>query len=197
MTYPGHIRNGVVVLDDDVTLPEGIVQRTLRDPDGVFVEIVRDELAAKPEARHIRATCSDLERSCRWYQRIGFRLVRPPREERRPTSRHGATNDGTVRTAALVLGDDYVLELDQWIEPASVGRPYARGNHRGLYRTALAVEDVRASYQLLADTGDCEIEPPGYIPLPGTPIPGLWISFLKDPDGIVVELIERPRSART
>lgn len=177
----------------DVTLPGGIVQRTVRDPDGVFVEVIRGESAGKPRARHIRGTCLDLERSSRWYERIGFRMSRAPHDERRPTSRKGATNDGAVRTAGLVLGDGYALELDQWMDPATAGRPYARGNHRGLYRMALAVEDVRAAYRALADSGNYEIEPPGYVPLPGTPIPGLWISFLRDPDGIVVELIERPR----
>ena len=100
-----------------------------------------------------------------------------------------------VYTATLTLDGACHLELTQWIEPVSTGHPYPRGNHRGLYRFALAVDDVRASYETLAESAAYVIEAPRYVPLPGTPLGGLWISFLKDPDGVVVELIERPRSS--
>jgi catechol 2,3-dioxygenase-like lactoylglutathione lyase family enzyme len=33
------------------------------------------------------------------------------------------------------------------------------------------------------------------IALHGTPVADMWIAFLRDPDGIPVELVERPRSA--
>jgi hypothetical protein len=54
---------------------------------------------------------------------------------------------------------------------------------------ALAVDDVRAAYEARADT--VQIKAPEYVPLPGTPLDGLWVSFLRDPDGVTIELVER------
>lgn len=46
-----------------------------------------------------------------------------------------------------------------------------------------------------SDTDGMATYPPYTFPLPGTPIEdGLTILFLRDPDDIVVELVQRPRS---
>jgi catechol 2,3-dioxygenase-like lactoylglutathione lyase family enzyme len=165
-----------------------------RDPDGVWVEMVEDG-SARAQARSLRLSCSDLERSVAWYETIGFRVARAARDESWPASRSGIPAGADVRTASLTLNGAYALELVEWRRPRGDGRPYDRANHRGLYRMALAVDDVRASVQALAATGAHRPAAPVHFPLPGTPIAGLWISFLRDPDGVVVELVERPGAA--
>jgi catechol 2,3-dioxygenase-like lactoylglutathione lyase family enzyme len=65
--------------------------------------------------------------------------------------------------------------------------------HQGLYRMAIAVDDVHAAYASLREAGIAK-QPPYTFHLPGTPLTdGLTIIFLRDPDGILVELVERPR----
>jgi hypothetical protein len=59
---------------------------------------------------------------------------------------------------------------------------------------ALAVEDVReAASALRADGGCGEVPEPSFIPMVDTPTGGFTVLFLRDPNGAVVELVERPR----
>jgi hypothetical protein len=57
---------------------------------------------------------------------------------------------------------------------------------------ALAVDDVRET--VASARADDRLDPsePVHIPLPDTPLGGLWVSFLRDPDGVTVEFVERP-----
>ena len=56
---------------------------------------------------------------------------------------------------------------------------------------ALAVPDVRAAVEAARESGAIEASDASVIPLPGTPLGGLWVSFFKDPDGVTVEYVER------
>jgi hypothetical protein len=56
---------------------------------------------------------------------------------------------------------------------------------------ALAVPDVRAAVGAARRSGGIEASDPSFIPLPGTPLGGLWVSFFRDPDGVMVEYVER------
>jgi hypothetical protein len=56
---------------------------------------------------------------------------------------------------------------------------------------ALAVPDVRAAVEAARHSGAIEASDASLIPLPGTPLGGLWVSFFKDPDGVMVEYVER------
>jgi len=156
---------------------------TVRDPTGVSLDLVETpSLGDDTQLAHIRATCSDLDRSVAWYETIGFGLAT---EERLPAT----------SSARLRLPDEpFSLILTEWHEPRSQGTPYGSGNHRGLYRFAIAVDDTRAAYDLLAEHWPLA-SPPRRVELGGTNVPDMWIAFLTDPDGLVIELVERPRSA--
>jgi catechol 2,3-dioxygenase-like lactoylglutathione lyase family enzyme len=65
------------------------------------------------------------------------------------------------------------------------------GNHQGLYRCALRVENTEAAMSLVPDSVEV-MGDPVWCPLPGTKIDGLYISFLRSPDGVVFEFVERP-----
>jgi hypothetical protein len=68
-----------------------------------------------------------------------------------------------------------------------------RGNSQGLYRCALRVENLDTALSALPGS----VKPQGdpvWCPLPGTKIEGLYIAFLRSPDGVVFEFVERPLS---
>jgi catechol 2,3-dioxygenase-like lactoylglutathione lyase family enzyme len=157
----------------------------LRDPDGLLVELNVGDGA--PRVSHVRLSCRNIERSITWYRALGCVVASEPREERWPAE---------VVTAAMgfTAGDAFTIELTEWRDPKPEGVPYPSAHHRGLYRMALAVDDVRAAHAAAVERG-CDANDPEYFRLPGTPIAGLWIAFLRDPDGIVVELVERPESS--
>ena len=75
------------------------------------------------------------------------------------------------------------------------GSQYAEPNHAGLYRVALCVDDTRAAYNEMSSGGWIFARRPELVKLKGTPVPDMWICFLRDPDGVLYEFGERPRSA--
>jgi catechol 2,3-dioxygenase-like lactoylglutathione lyase family enzyme len=65
------------------------------------------------------------------------------------------------------------------------------GNHQGLYRCAMRVEDTETALAAVSDSVEVRGDPV-WCPLPGTKIEGLYIAFLRSPDGVVFEFVERP-----
>jgi hypothetical protein len=55
------------------------------------------------------------------------------------------------------------------------------------------VENTEAAMALVPDSVEVKGHPV-WCPLPGTKIEGLYISFLRSPDGVVFEFVERPLS---
>ena len=145
---------------------------------------------------HLRVTCSNLARSIEWYEALGFTVSSRNASVAVPATLFGLSADGEVAVAHLRLPDEpFALVLHEWLEPRSVGRPYATANHRGIYRAAVCVDDTRDAYATLTNAGIVFDNPPLYVELTGTPVPDMWIAFLRDPDGCAIELVERPRNA--
>jgi catechol 2,3-dioxygenase-like lactoylglutathione lyase family enzyme len=161
----------------------------LRDPFGAGLDILEEPgLASASRFAHLRVTCSDLSASMEWYQQIGFQVV----EERRTVT----ALSGRFEACQLRLPDEPLrMILMQGIEPASEGHAYDRANHRGLYRIAIGVDDTRAAFETLGQAGFNFTDGPRLTELSGTPVPDMWIAFTRDPDGIPVEFVQRPRSA--
>lgn len=167
----------------------------LRDPEGVAVEVVGEDGDAA-RAHHMRIVVKDLARTTDWYSTLGFTsseamLLVPAGELWDGDAEHAVTAE-----AAMVATDDptYANIFTTWSGPPPSGPPYGSPAHNGLYRMALAVDDVPSAFDVLRGAG-LATYPPYTFPLPGTPIgEGLTILFLRDPDGIVVELVQRPRA---
>jgi catechol 2,3-dioxygenase-like lactoylglutathione lyase family enzyme len=164
----------------------------IRDRDGVPVELVTAPVDA-PVFSHLRLNCSDLSASTDWYARIGL----APRGEP-TTARDFGVGLGLDASAELIAtslcpqrADTFSLELNQWRSPGPVGQPPPVPNHRGLYRIALGVEDLTAAHAALAEDAP-DIPSPVWVAMPGTRLGGVPVLFLRDPDGVVVELVERP-----
>lgn len=180
-------------VDDPFSL--GGPTAVVRAPDGVTFDVVERGDVSDVQLGHLRVTCSDLAASVAWYGSLGWSLHDGPRTVQLDGSAHGL-GEASATFARLRLPDEpFALLLVQWLDPPSHGVPYESANHRGLYRLALGVEDTRAATDVLAGAGWEPTAPPNLIELPGTKVPDMWITFFRDPDGIVVQLVERARDA--
>lgn len=166
----------------------------LSDPEGVPVEVYPAE-GEQPEQVHLRVVVDDLDQSEQWWGRLGWTAGSPPKVgggEIWPV-------DGErriIEERAMVATDDPTLSilLTAWSGPEPVGPTYGAPFHQGLYRFAMAVDDVHKAYTALR-AEKLAMQPPYTFQLPGTKITdGLTILFLRDPNGILVELVNRPRS---
>lgn len=166
----------------------------LRDPEGVAVEVAAG--GERAEMRQLRIVCSDLDRTVAWYERLGMRPAPYAPVIRGEDVWAGDGEHAIVAERPYVATDDatFAFVFTAWSGAPPDGPTYAMPYHRGLYRMAIAVDDVHAAYAALRELGLVR-QPPHTFALPGTPITdGLTIQFLRDPDGILVELVERPRS---
>jgi catechol 2,3-dioxygenase-like lactoylglutathione lyase family enzyme len=169
----------------------------LEDPTGITIDVVEGPTDGnRSRLAHLRATCSDLDRSVEWYGALGFDAVETAGAAPAAGGPFGLPEDTVASVARLRLPDEpFELVLVEWHTPRSGGAAYDRGNHAGLYRFAIAVDDTRAAHAALAETGRTASPPPRVVSLPGTNVPDMWIAFLTDPDGLTIELVERPRAA--
>ena len=166
----------------------------VKDPEGVNVEIY--EVDGPAEHRHLRVVVHDLAKTADWWACLGFEPVPgavlvPGEELWSGDADHDVTDELT-----LVATDDpaFAVNFTTWSGPPPVGPTYGAPFHQGLYRMAMAVDDVHGAWEKLRAEG-VAIQPPYTFKLPGTKITeGLTILFLRDPDGILVELVERPRA---
>lgn len=151
----------------------------LTDPDGVRVEVVEvgtSELDdSGPALAYERIQVTDLERSLEWYASIGF--------EKRYVG---------AGSASIALPEDPTFSLE-FTEVPELSPSPARANEQGLYRIALAVEDMTEAGAAL-QARDPSTPDPVFIPMGDTPTGGYTVLFLTDPDGTVVELVSRPRA---
>jgi catechol 2,3-dioxygenase-like lactoylglutathione lyase family enzyme len=156
------------------------------DLDGVPIELTELSGGEAPVFSHLRINVTDLDASVAWYERLGFTA--------KATERSAETGDAVLSYASMVTEGDpsFSLELTQWEDPKGTGVASSPAYHRGLYRIALGVDDVNAAYETLA--ADTPLDAPEFVELPGTRLGGVTVLFMRDPDGVVVELVGRSRS---
>lgn len=139
---------------------------------------------------HVSVSCSDLDRSLRFY--TGLLGI--------PVMQQGETDDGevaaitgidaAVRFADLSLGDGRVLELLQYLTE-EVRPSQARFFDPGSGHISLRVPDATAAHAALIASGvtvrsePIELDEPGYWN-------GAKLFYANDPDGVTIEIIERP-----
>jgi len=143
------------------------------------VELVAADVTS-PLFSHVRLNCSDLDSSTEWYSQLGF------------TADHRVDSD-ELSNISLYAGDKapFSIELTQWRNPKPVGAAPPVANHGGLYRIALGVSDVTAARDELSREW-AGLPQPLWVELPGTTLGGVTVLFLRDPDNVVIELVERP-----
>lgn len=156
------------------------------DLDEVPIELTELAGGEAPVFSHLRINVTDLDASVAWYERLGFTA--------QASARSAETGDAVLSYASMVTEGDpsFSLELTQWEDPKPAGLASSPAYHRGLYRIALGVDDVHAAYETLAADGP--LNAPEFVELPGTRLGGVTVLFMRDPDGVVVELVGRSRS---
>jgi catechol 2,3-dioxygenase-like lactoylglutathione lyase family enzyme len=163
------------------------VGTVLLDADGVALELSQ-ALVESTILRYARIVCADLERSVRWYGLLGFDRVGTQDAVRWDDA--GRVVEVVEQRLSLAGPAPLELRLTAWPSGPSAAA-HSRANDRGLFRMALAVPDVRAAVAAARRSGAVEASDASFIPLPGTPLDGLWVSFFRDPDGVMIEYVER------
>lgn len=101
--------------------------------------------------------------------------------------------DAHVRMAHLrAPGSEHVIELFEYLAPA--GEPAnVEPRNVGASHLCFVVDDLQAVYEVLRDQGVAEFVSPPVEVDTGVNRGGLGL-YLRDPDGITVELFQRPRA---
>ena len=144
---------------------------------------------------HVGITVADLERSLEFYASVlGLPViaVSEPEEVGSVVGVPGAR----ARFADLDAGNGQVLELAEYETRGRAETPGDRGSPRdvsqaGSSHVSLVVGDLAATLESLADQGTQPIGATAQ--LSGGIWDGCSVVYLRDPDGMVVELLERGR----
>lgn len=171
------------------------------DPDGVVIELC--ELPPDADAGKgalfdgIRIAAIDAAAAGAFLTAIGFEEVAAPKAQSIAGAQLtpggvGETDCVVARYALAEDGNQFPLVVVQHPDTAPNPVPWG-GNRQGLYRCALRVESVAEALAHVPDSVE-RMGDPVWCPLPGTKIEGLHIAFLRSPDGVVFEFVERPLS---
>jgi catechol 2,3-dioxygenase-like lactoylglutathione lyase family enzyme len=144
---------------------------------------------------HVAIQVSDIERSVRFYQEhLGFELAfRVSRSEPYVQRVVGYHPDVTLEIAELrIPGTDVRLEIIEYrnverspIDPATA--------NPGTMHFSLFVDDLMEIYERLSGAGVAFVSEPQYSD--AGHLTGGIVVYMKDPDGIRVELVQRPPAA--
>jgi catechol 2,3-dioxygenase-like lactoylglutathione lyase family enzyme len=170
------------------------------DPDGVVVEIA-EVPSDTPGALFsgVRIAAIDAVKTGEFLVAIGFSEVAAPALTK--VSAAQLAPGGSADQVECVVSRYALAEDAHQFSLSVVQHPNTRdavpvpwgGNRQGLYRCALRVENTEKAMAQVPKSVE-KMGDPVWCPLPGTKIEGLYISFLRSPDGVVFEFVERPLS---
>ena len=196
-----------------VLTPEGFGVRVFayRDPDGNTLEMIGAEDPAGKVIypgmmHHCNLNVRNLEQSYRFYHDI---LGLDPTAYLAPAELQPASNgslgdalgnpdgsaftEGHMRFAATLMGvrSDSRSPIDvlEWAVPRPYGEPYPSPTHLGIMRVAFEVDDIEAARARLLLTGHAPVGPIETWDMGEFGVRKVVI--FKDPDGIMLELIEQ------
>ena len=138
---------------------------------------------------HTSFTVSDLNRSLAFFRDgLGFEVTSvAPRD---PALIQAITGvEGAALNIAYVRGPGHSLELIQYDSPADKGQVVARPCDTGFAHVAYDVDDIDAA---IATAADYDVRPVGKVMvIDKGPNAGGRVCYLRDPDGVTIEFIER------
>ncbi len=139
------------------------------------------------DMNHTGFVVNDLERSVAFYTNtVGLNLVRRAEGDGGEISRLLGYEDTRIKVAVLGIDDDggHVLELIEYVNPASASRPTSERAVLGASHIAFNVTDMDATFDRLIAAGATKLARPVEM------APGRVACYLQDPDGNWVELLE-------
>lgn len=144
---------------------------------------------------HVSVTSEDLERSLAFYRDLlGIPVLDRGESDDDYLGEITGFEGARLRWADLDLGQGQVLELLHYVDPPGA-RLEQRTNDPGSAHIGLAVGDLTALHRTLVEAGVVVRSEPVAIDEPGG-WGGVRCLYAVDPDGVTIELVERPaRSA--
>ena len=141
---------------------------------------------------HTGLTVRDLDRSLAFYRdTLGMETVFEQEKEGGYLAAIVGYPRAHVRMAHLAFpGDGHRLELFQYLEPEPRGEP-GEPRDLGITHVCLLVEDVGALHERLRSAGVDFYSDPVLVDT-GANAGGVGV-YLRDPDGITLELVQRPK----
>ncbi len=142
---------------------------------------------------HVGLTVADLDRALEfWCGRLGLPLLNRVTETGPDIASLIGEDSVELEIADLDGGDGQIIELIRYIRPA--GRPIrARSSDPGTAHIAVRVDDLDAALERLRGSQGRQISRrPVVLHDPGGAWDGVTCCYLADPDGNIVELIQRP-----
>lgn len=168
------------------------------DADGVVIELTEASDAGGALFDGIRIAAIDALATGEFLTAIGFEEVDAPKvlalaDTQLAPGGSGESDCLVARYALAEDGHQFTLVVVQHPDTPNADPVPWGGNRQGLYRCALRVENVAYALAQVPDWVERKGDPV-WCPLPGTKIEGLHIAFLRSPDGVVFEFVERPLS---
>lgn len=140
---------------------------------------------------HVNLNVADIERSIRFYEQIGFRIMHVFGDTPGADVRDGmAFDDGRCRGVVMTLGEHprawTKLELIEWLDPPAEIAPPRGPRTTGVSRIALRTKNLLEHVAALEAAGIDFESPPREIDIVGA----TRFALFRDPDGVLLELIE-------
>jgi catechol 2,3-dioxygenase-like lactoylglutathione lyase family enzyme len=147
-----------------------------------------------PSVLHTGITTRDFDRSLRFYRDLlGMETVFEQEKQGGYLEAIVGYPNAHARMAHLAFpGDSHRIELFEYIEPPPIGDA-AEPRHVGITHVCLIVDDVHATYERLRQAGVEFYSEPVAIDT-GANTGGYGL-YLRDPDGITLELFQPPPRA--
>ncbi len=139
---------------------------------------------------HTSFTVSDLDRACAFFEgALGFEVVsKAPRDPDLIQRITGVV--GADILVAYVQAPGHRIELIQYLGPEGRGRVVSRPCDTGFAHRAFDVDDIDAA---IAAAGRHDVRPiADPVTIDRGPNKGCRVAYLRDPDGITIEFIEKP-----
>ena len=140
---------------------------------------------------HFAFTVSDIETSVHWYEAIlGLRLVARQRQDNAYTRQMVGFADAVLEVAEFEIDPqnaNLTLELIQYVSPLAHRTSLSTVNV-GVAHLSFIVADIESEYRRLAGLGVEFISPP--VGISEGMNEGGRACYLKDPDGITLELFQ-------
>jgi lactoylglutathione lyase len=142
---------------------------------------------------HVGFHVADLDRALDfWCGHLGLRLLNRGTYREPDLAALIGEEEIDVDIADLDAGDGQIVELIQYTRPAALRAP-ARGADARSSHVAVRVNDLAAVLAGMEGTQARQISHrPVVLADPGGPWDGVMCCYIADPDGIVVELVQRP-----
>lgn len=139
---------------------------------------------------HVNVCVTDMERSISFYEKLGFNKVNDFVLDDPNVGDALGLKAKKLRGVFMRLGNDEnapVLDLVQFIDPPTQGKPYPTLNNVGICRIAFTVDDIDTTYADLQALKVDFLAPLKKIKGPDGATIG--VVCFKDPDGTILELI--------